>query len=146
MENKYQEALDNLIKIERADTFKKIGLFNHTNCDTLQELVDKEKTPTEEEIIKEWEEAGYELVNDYCTDFHFVKKIEDTVYDKPVYHHFVIEKINGGRYIPYSSSKKDDNFNNRQYFIISLQEHNLITKIFKYWSTCNERKNKTIFK
>ena len=83
-----------------------------------------------DELKKEWEEAGYELINDYCSDFHFVKKIENTIYNRPIYHNFVIEKINGGRYIPYSSFEKDDNFNNRQYFVISFQEHQLITKTF----------------
>ena len=42
MENKYQEALDSLKEIEREYTYTKIGSKFHVNCDTLQELVDKE--------------------------------------------------------------------------------------------------------
>lgn len=103
------------------------------NKDKLTELKEKTKEPvyTLEEVKKEWEALGYELINDYCSDFHFVRKIENTIYNRPIYHHFEIEKINGGRYIPYSSFEKDDNFNNRQYFVISFQEHQLITKTFK---------------
>lgn len=37
----YQEALNFLKKIEKENTYKRIGLFNHTQCDILQELVDK---------------------------------------------------------------------------------------------------------
>ena len=53
--NKYQEALDNLIKIETERTFKRIGTFFHPNCDTLQELVDKE-TPKKivQKQVKHW--------------------------------------------------------------------------------------------
>ena len=39
--NRFQEALNNLIKLEKADTLKKIGLPSHTNCDTIQELLDE---------------------------------------------------------------------------------------------------------
>ena len=60
--NKYQEALDYVNKsvctalscLGVNDTKTKESLH------TLQELVDKEKSPTLEEVKKEWEELGYE--------------------------------------------------------------------------------------
>lgn len=130
--NKYREALKKICNKMLCGGECCVGEGVCSLLEPIQELIDNEKTPTIEEVKKEWEEAGYELINDYCSDFHFVKKIENTIYNRPIYHHFVIEKINGGRYIPYSSfEKENNNFNNRQYFIISLQEHQLLTKIFK---------------
>ena len=71
--NKYQEALDR-IEINycsscenldcQRDKLKKV----HCDCpfqvdiDDLQELVDEEKSPTIEEVKKEWKEEGFEVV------------------------------------------------------------------------------------
>lgn len=70
--NKYQEALDNLITIERERTFKRIGTFSHTNCDVLQELVDQTKAPTLEQVQKEWKALGYRW-EELITHIHIIK-------------------------------------------------------------------------
>lgn len=114
------------------NSVEQLKRYDKSNAVAIEiEITEIAQNPTLLECIKEWEDAGYELINDYCSDFHFVKKIENTIYNRPIYHHFIIEKINGGRYFAYSSFEKDDNFNNRQYFIISFQEHNLIHKTLK---------------
>lgn len=63
--NKYQEALDCLkdTKCDEINNCKLCSLTSycgHYQCvKTLQELVDTTKTPTLEEVKKEWEELGY---------------------------------------------------------------------------------------
>ena len=55
--NKYQEALNKLSTMGDKD------LYNERHLEwikTLQELVDKEKSPTLEEVKQEWEALGYE--------------------------------------------------------------------------------------
>lgn len=52
MQNKYQQALDRICNRCFGDAPKKI----------LQELVNQTKTPTLEEVKKEWEELGYEFI------------------------------------------------------------------------------------
>lgn len=66
MKNKYQEALDN-VKIAPSFMGGNTKYSTHLNSatpflediSTLQELVDKEKPFTLEEVKKEWEELGY---------------------------------------------------------------------------------------
>ena len=82
MNDKYQEALDSLIAIERERTFRRIGTFFHTNCDALQELVDKE-TPKKTKVstaieYDQIEEDWYEKYYYYCPNC-------DNLVDKPNY-------------------------------------------------------------
>ncbi len=60
--NKYQEALDYVNK-SVCTALSCLGVNDNKTKEslhTLQELVDKEKSPTIEEVKKEWEELGYE--------------------------------------------------------------------------------------
>ena len=61
--NKYQEALDELEQFVHSeyDGTGKLLEDNLKYINALQELVDQTKTPTEEEIKKEWEELDFEF-------------------------------------------------------------------------------------
>lgn len=142
MKDKYKESIYNLVHLSKAKMsfdgvyIDRKQLKQDINVlwdlyNKYQELINQNKVYTLEQVKKEWKDAGYELINDYCSDFHFVKKEENTIYNRPTYRHFVVEKVNGGRYFAYSSFAKDNDFINRQYIIISFQEHQLITKTLK---------------
>ena len=107
--NKYQEALDYVNKsvctalscLGVNDTKTKESLH------TLQELVDKEKSPTLEEVKKEWEELGYEFEL-------YSNKIE------------LINSRKNNEIIIWFNPNYYDCGNS-----ISLKEHQLLTKTFK---------------
>lgn len=126
----YQEALDNLIVIERANSFKKIGTFYHTNCDLLQELVDKEKPYTLEEVKKEWEELGYEwrIQKEYP---HMIWLVNDDEEEKWV----LTIKINT------QSKKFWKKWGDLSIEPFTLQEHQLLTKTFRALGWDKENNN-----
>lgn len=74
--NKYQEALNFLKKIEAENNYKRIGLFYHPQCDTLQELVDAwEVIKIKLELtIKEDDFAYYWLIYNPCELLEIEKK------------------------------------------------------------------------
>ena len=115
--NKYQEALDYVNKsvctalscLGVNDTKTKESLH------TLQELVDKEKSPTIEEAKKEWEELGYEWIEDnyfICLKYSY-KYAEDKI---------IIEKHTKKFW------KEDGHF---EMLAFNFVEHQLLTKTFK---------------
>lgn len=111
--NKYQEALYYFIKwlnpIE--EDFNQEIYRKHRN--NLQELIDKEKVPTLEEIIKKWEELGYEW-SEYTKVIHLdrEKSSSETI---------IIRKEDLSYY-----KLANDNLDH-----IDLKEHQLLTKTFK---------------
>lgn len=85
--------------------------------DTLQELVDKEKTkPTEEEIIKEWQALNYKI--EFQSDKYLVLRNRDLGVE------FYIEKLNK-KYGKYDVATLI-------YENITFEEHQLLTKTFKW--------------
>lgn len=118
--NKYQEALDRLkdTKCDEINNCKQCSLTSycgHYQCvKTLQELVDQTKTPTEEEIIKEWEALGYEFC--YFGDEIHIKHIEK---DKE----FIIYL----NIMEYCCSE----ITSCEICFATFQEHQLLTKTFK---------------
>jgi hypothetical protein len=102
--NKYQEALDSICNKCFGNEPKKI----------LQELVNQTKTPTLEDVKKEWEELGYELNRHERRELIFKFKEDGTI--------FTMWNFNSIRYSKYWRGKPAN---------ISLQEHQLLTKTFK---------------
>lgn len=128
--NKYQEALNELYK-QRSERYKvyqkhkdwskEIIEFDKVgdSLRTLQELVDeKYNNPTEEEVLKEFEELGYEISEEirYCRPFMIIEK---------------------GYSIMISIDKKEKEYYTSLGYI-SLQLHKLLTKLFKAWGWFNE--------
>lgn len=116
--NKYQEALDdikcdsyNYIENNYEDGFKQCY---KEQFDVLQELVDQTKTLTEEEIIKEWEALGYELIRHERRELIFKSKEDGTI--------FTMWNFNDIRYSKHWRERPAN---------ITIQEHQLLTKTFK---------------
>ena len=112
--NKYQEALNKI-----KEQFGCDPAYYGLNCEfeTLQKLVDQTKTPTEEEIIKEWEELGYE--------WWYNKK--ENVIELNKY-----EKTNGMILL---LGKIEIDLDDKEYWsdiCFNMKEHQLLTKTFKY--------------
>lgn len=118
--NKYQKALDYVNKsvctalscLGVNDTKTKESLH------TLQELVDKEKSPTIEEVKKEWEELGYKLL--YC-------KQDSTLIELLNENKMTIIIINNNE----KSYIKLLAYDYSSYCPLNFQEHQLLTKTFK---------------
>lgn len=121
--NKYQKAIDRIDE-SRINKNKTIDVLDIL---ILQELVDQTKTPTKEEIIKEWEALGYKwLDGKNCLDLFK----EDEV------------RLGFGKTISISFSKKhysavyEENMYDGECYTcvpcdITFQEHQLLTKTFK---------------
>lgn len=118
--NKYQEALIYFCngchhEQEEGDygTCKRVeGRCKHYR--SLKELVDKEKSPTLEEVKKEWEKLGYELIRHERNELIFNFKEDGTI--------FTMWNFNEMRYSKYWRGTPAN---------ITLQEHQLLTKTFK---------------
>lgn len=117
--NKYQEALIyfcNGCHHEQEGDYgacKRVeGRCKHYR--SLKELVDKEKSPTIEEVKKEWEDLGY---------IFYIKK--PTTQWETLISIFYKDDSNDGIFI----------YNNQTYirdtYSFTMQEHNLLTKTFK---------------
>ena len=94
------------------------------NNDIKKELVDKEKSPTLEEVKKEWEELGYE----WCASSNnkhivLIKEIKNDMYNGDYNKIISINSIikNYACYI-------DENYS---YDAITFEEHQLLTKTMK---------------
>ena len=62
--NKHQEAIQELTEFVHSELDGTRMLDKYIGyIETLKELVDETKTPTEEEIIKEWENEGFEIIS-----------------------------------------------------------------------------------
>jgi hypothetical protein len=57
--SKYQEALNN---VERV--YVESEHYDEEDINLLQELIDQQSNPTFEQVIKEWEAAGYFYIED----------------------------------------------------------------------------------
>lgn len=100
----YQKALESICNRCFGDEPKKI----------LQELVDQTKTPTLEEVIKEWEELGY----------YFTKTTDNQICLHTKYNgENIILELSNYTYVKYD--------NHAEPMDITLQEHQLLTKTFK---------------
>lgn len=122
--NKYQEALVdircdiyNFIDNNYDEAFK---MVYNKQFKLLQELVDQTKTPTLEEVKKEWEELGYEWVENEIY-INIIKKYEGIDFD-------VILSIDK-RTRNYCCFE-DDGCDNRS-LNITYREHQLLTKTFR---------------
>lgn len=112
--NKYQEALT-IIKTHIVDYDEELeeDIYLYSSYkeefDTLQELIDQTKTPTLEEVKKEWEALGYEWIykNDGLINIKHKKDVAKDI-------------------LIYTSSK-----NYISIWTISFQEHQLLTKTFR---------------
>ena len=124
--NKYQEALDYVNKsvctalscLGVNDTKTKESLY------TLQELVDKEKSPTLEEVKKAWEELGYEwCASNNNKHIVLIKEIKNDMYNGDYNKIISINSIikNYACYIDESYSHD----------AITFEEYQLLTKTFK---------------
>ena len=124
--NKYQEALDYVNKsvctllalrsIQDEQVIKNLYI--------LQELVDKEKSPTLEEVKKAWEELGYEwCASNNNKHIVLIKEIENDMYDGDYNKIISINSIikNYACYIDESYSHD----------AITFEEYQLLTKTFK---------------
>lgn len=100
----YQKALSNLSTMGDKD------LYNERHLEwikTLQELVDKEKSPTLEEVKKEWEALGYKVdIANREIEFTHLKSIK----------YISIDRKSKTYWCP---------------FYLSLEEHQLITKTIR---------------
>lgn len=121
MKNKYQEALKELKEFIHSELDGTRMLDEYLkHCDTLQELVDKNKVYTLEEVKKMWEELGYEIYQgkNYIS-MKNKKKKEITIKIKDKYYF----------------KRDDDNFPDD----ITFQEHQLLTKTIKALEVEDER-------
>lgn len=125
--NKYEEALNDI-------RYTAHHLNNHiydcdeicdeycddllTDCDILQELINQQKTPTLEEVKKEWEELGYE----WSEDEKRITLKANILYTTK-YVHIMINKITRHYW---KKIEGDDVF-----LPISFKIHQLLTKTFK---------------
>lgn len=112
----YQEALNEL-KTVIHDEFDGTKLLNSylEKIETLQELIDKEKVPTLEECIKEWEALGWKVIEN-CSIRIKLKSSLSTIQISKIKK--VYRKVIG---------KEENNIGN----FLTLQEHQLITKTMK---------------
>lgn len=120
--NKYQKTIYNLVHLSKADmSFDGVYIDRKQlkqDINVLWELHNKYqeliKTPTEEEIIKEWEALGYSFVKGplKISLFHKEEDIEIAIWlgDKS-----------------YCKAEK----NGTDYKWLTFQEHQLLTKTFK---------------
>ncbi len=112
--NKHQEAyniiFDELIPIPELNEIDKKRLFD--SMDLLQELVDQTKTPTLEEVKKEWEELGY-FETEKGSKYSVIRN-EELNKEFTIYH-------NDKTYDCTKAHFKD----------ITIKEHNLLTKTFR---------------
>lgn len=136
MENEYQKALNyitsevftggNSILETEAEAIKKL----------LQQLIDQTKTPTLEEVKKEWEEEGYsfEIYND---EYHNGNVYKRCVIYKEIFMNkrlIVLHYWNKTITFNYFWETFDDEgytVNKYMSFNITFQEHQLLTKTFK---------------
>ena len=129
--NKYQEVLNKIVKscCPNCSTNGCKGCTIEKICnatakqwvDTLQELVDKTKTPTLEEVKKEWEELGYEWRTpiDYPHMIYLVDNDDDEL-------KWVLSiKINT------QSKKYWKIWGDEVFASFTFEEHNLLTKTFR---------------
>ena len=148
--NKYQEALDRITEIyydcdgfygfesvKKCDcSLTKTCFRREKNIKLLQELVDQTKTPTLEEVKKEWEALGYTFetrVDDYHNGMAYTRYIISIringnkrliilkKYDKSISLNYYWEVFDREGYkVP-----------NYERFDTTLQEHQLLTKTFR---------------
>lgn len=114
MKNKYQEALNNYSEnVDYRDYSTKTVDIVNESYDTLQELVDKTKTPILEQVKIEWEKLGY-------------------VWEKREHIIFLYNKKNGKMISINTTICGYSAYNfDCVSLIITFQEHQLITKTFK---------------
>lgn len=89
----------------------------------------------EQQILKKFEELGYEVIKDYGARLHLVKTMNNTMDNTPNYYHLVIED---DCTIHYRSKEKDISFQNRFICVTSKQEHQLLHELFKCWGWFDE--------
>ena len=87
--------------------------YNQATADALQELIDKNKDYTLEEVKKEWEALGYELIRRERRFISYQNKLGE----------FIVMTW-------YSEFKYEKHWNGRSQSI-NLKEHNLIYKTMK---------------
>ena len=107
--NKYQEALDrqkNNVKKLRDKEFVEY----REDFAILQELIDQNKTPTEEEVLKEFEALGYKI---------YKEKDRINIIDK--------FDINGCIFI----FPQDKTYRTNMFMTVEIYQ--LLTKLFKAW-------------
>lgn len=115
--NKYQEyqtALDYIT----SDVFTGGNSILETEAECiknmLQELVDKTKTPTPEEVKKEWEALGYKFKVDHFPDAIIIRGFSYDKSDNIIYLFLKHREMSYGEYSRFS-----------------VQEHQLLTKTFR---------------
>lgn len=137
----YQEAFNNFKKLKYIPNAVNLTM----NLDLLQkdivifqELVDKEKTYTKEEIKKEWEALGYKWDEKlYADSIALSKRVEKTWLKNETYTetHFIIINIINKTY-----RAEIFRWLGCEGKPLTFQEHNLLTKTFKMlgWEDSND--------